>query len=128
MQYATQDLDAVRRFYVETLGFTNALAPEGMPYLTVFVTPTASLWFMTPPADQAPDQWQPPGEPFLYLFVEDVDRAHADLAAKGVSFVQAPADMPWGHRMAVLLDPEGRRVCLATNRRPAPARTEPEAS
>jgi lactoylglutathione lyase len=47
--------------------------------------------------------------------VEDVDRAYQDLTAKGVSFDMPPQDMPWGHRMAVCRDPEGRRVCLAKN-------------
>jgi catechol 2,3-dioxygenase-like lactoylglutathione lyase family enzyme len=68
-----------------------------------------------PPAASAPEQWQPPGEPNFYFFVADVDAAHAALTARGVIFEQAPADMPWGHRVAVLRDPEGRRVCLARN-------------
>jgi catechol 2,3-dioxygenase-like lactoylglutathione lyase family enzyme len=118
MQFATQDPEAVRRFYVETLGFANAIAPAGQPFFTVFMTPSASAWFMTPSGDQAPESWQPPGEPVLYAFVEDVDRAHAALAAKGVVFDQPPRDMPWGHRVAILRDPEGRRICLATNRQP----------
>lgn len=119
MQFATQDLAAVRRFYVETLGFSNAIAPEGSPFFTVFLTPTTSLWFMTPGDDLPPEHWQPPGEPFFYVFVEDVDRAHADLEAKGVPFEQEPRDMPWGHRAAMLRDPEGRRIILATNPKPA---------
>jgi catechol 2,3-dioxygenase-like lactoylglutathione lyase family enzyme len=118
MQFATQDLDAVRRFYVETLGFSNAIAPEGQPFVTVFLTPSASVWFMTPSQDQAPESWQPPGEPVLYVFVSDVDRAYGALLEKGVVFDQPPRDMPWGHRMAILRDPEGRRICLATHRQP----------
>lgn len=114
MDYSTHDLEGIRRFYAETLGFTNVLHIPEAGYLSVFVTPTSSLGFM-PPATTAPEQWQPPGEPNLYFFVADVDAAYARLAAQGVSFDQAPTDMPWGHRMAVLRDPEGRRVCLATN-------------
>lgn len=60
-----------------------------------------------------PEQWRPPREPAIYLFVTNVDRAHRDLVAKGVSFEQDPTDMPWGHRLAILRDPEGRKVCLA---------------
>jgi uncharacterized glyoxalase superfamily protein PhnB len=66
-----------------------------------------------PPMPGPPEQWQPPREPTIYLFVADVDRAHRNLVAKGVTFEQEPRDMPWGHRVARLRDPEGRNVCLA---------------
>ena len=114
LDYATHDLEGMRRFFVETLGFTNVLHIAEANYLSVFVTPTSSLGFMPPPPNAAPESWQPPGEPNLYFFVADVDAAFAKLTSKGVSFDQAPTDMPWGHRLAILRDPEGRRVCLAT--------------
>ena len=75
-------------------------------------SPTSSLGFM-PPMPGPPEDWRPPREPALYFMVEDVDRAHRALVDKGVPFDQAPANMPWGHRVALLRDPEGRRVCLA---------------
>lgn len=114
MNYSTHDLAAMRRFFTETLGFTNLHDVPEAGYMTVFITPTSSLGFM-PPATSAPDQWQPPGEPNFYFFVSDVDSVFAKLSARGVSFEQPPTDMPWGHRLAVLRDPEGRRVCLAQN-------------
>jgi len=114
MDYSTHDLEAMRRFFVETLGFTNFLHIPEHRYLTVFITPTSSLGFM-PPMGSAPEAWQPPGEPNFYFFVADVDEVYATLTARGVSFDGPPADMPWGHRLAVLRDPEGRRVCLAQN-------------
>jgi catechol 2,3-dioxygenase-like lactoylglutathione lyase family enzyme len=112
MDYSTHDLDGMRRFFTETLGFSNVLSIPEHGYLTVFVTPTSSIGFMRP-AGSAPEQWQPPGEPNFYFFVADVDRAYADLTSRGVAFDQPPSDMPWGHRLAILRDPEGRRVCLA---------------
>ena len=27
---------------------------------------------------------------------------------------QEPQDMPWGERLAILLDPDGNQVCLGT--------------
>ena len=114
MDFSTHDLEGMRRFFVETLGFTNVLHLPEHGYMTVFITPTSSLGFM-PPANTAPDQWQPPGEPNLYFFVSDVDAVFAKLSAEGVLFDQPPTDMPWGHRLAILRDPEGRRVCLAQN-------------
>jgi predicted enzyme related to lactoylglutathione lyase len=111
--YTSHDVEGVRRFYTETLGLGNAIYIPEHGYLTVFFSPRSSLGFMAPMPGMPPESWSPPGEPNIYLFVEDVDRAHETLTARGVTFEMAPTDTPWGHRMAVLRDPEGRRVCLA---------------
>ena len=110
MDYTSHDLAAVERFYATLLGFSGTDTVGG--YLTVHTSPTSSLGFM-PPMPVAPEQWRPPREPALYFMVEDVDRAHRELTKRGVAFEMAPMDAPWGHRFAALLDPEGRRVCLA---------------
>lgn len=110
--YTSHDMVAIKRFYTETLGFKRVIEEPGVGYLSIRTTPTTSLGFMAPVA-VPPEQWRPPGEPALYFFVENVDRAHRDLTAKGVSFQQPPTDMPWGHRLAICRDPEGRMVCLA---------------
>jgi predicted enzyme related to lactoylglutathione lyase len=102
----------IKRFYTQVLGFTRFIEEPKVPYLTIRTTPTTSLGFMAP-MPGPPEHWRPPGEPALYFFVKNVDRAHKDLIAKGVSFQQPPTDMPWGHRMAICRDPEGRMVCLA---------------
>lgn len=39
--------------------------------------------------------------------VEDVDTAYEDLRVKGVEFIRAPEDRPWGLRCAHFKDPEG---------------------
>jgi catechol 2,3-dioxygenase-like lactoylglutathione lyase family enzyme len=43
----------------------------------------------------------------LTVRVEDVDAAYRDLKDKGVKFIKAPTDMPWGHRNADFVDPDG---------------------
>jgi catechol 2,3-dioxygenase-like lactoylglutathione lyase family enzyme len=43
----------------------------------------------------------------LTVRVEDVDAAYRDLREKGVKFIKAPTDMPWGHRNADFVDPDG---------------------
>jgi len=105
-------MDEVRNFYVDLLGFQEADHDPQMNYLFVRTGQSSSVGFM-PPMPGPPEQWRPPREPNLYLFVEDIDRVHRDLVAKGLSFESEPADMPWGHRVATLRDPEGRMVCLA---------------
>ncbi|HTM57554.1 MAG TPA: VOC family protein [Candidatus Udaeobacter sp.] len=120
MDYTTHNYDGVRRFYTELLGFSSFRDMSEGPYLAVQTGPSSSLGFM-PPRPGPPEQWQPPREPTLYLIVESVDRAHRELSARGVVFEQEPADMPWGHRVATLRDPEGRSVSLAEVRnRPGP--------
>ncbi len=37
----------------------------------------------------------------------DVDRAYADILAKGATPVHAPGNMPWGQRTAMFADPDG---------------------
>jgi len=110
--YTSHDMDGVRRFYTEVLGFKQFQEMDQGPYLYIATGATSSLGFM-PPMPGPPEQWRPPREPALYFMVENVDKAYADLVAKGVAFDQAPMDTPWGHRFVSLKDPEGRAVCLA---------------
>jgi len=113
--YTTHDLPAVRRFYVEQLGFTQIEEMPAGPYLSIQTGASSSLGF-GPPSSGPPEQWRPPREPALYFRVRDVDRAHRDLVARGVTFEQPPTDMPWGHRVAIARDPEGRTVYLAEDK------------
>ncbi|MGE5176953.1 MAG: VOC family protein [Hyphomicrobiales bacterium] len=114
--FTTHDLDGVRRFYVELLGFSQHDHDPKMNYLFIQTGGSSSLGFMPPmPGMGEPS---PAKEPTLYFMVADVDRAYQTLAAKGVMFEGPPADMPWGHRVVSTVDPEGRRVMLATRKEP----------
>lgn len=112
--YTTHDIDAVKRFYVELLGFKNHEHDPQFNYLWVQTGNTSSLGFMPPM--QGMGEMSPPKEPTLYFIVDDVDRAYANLSAKGMMFEGPPADMPWGHRVVRTTDPEGRPVMLATRK------------
>lgn len=112
LDYTTHNTEGVKRFYVETLGFTEFDHDPQFQYLFVRTGHTSSVGFMPPmPGMGEPS---PAKEPTLYFIVSDVDKAYAKLAAKGVHFEGPPADMPWGHRVVGTVDPEGRRVLLAT--------------
>jgi predicted enzyme related to lactoylglutathione lyase len=112
VDFTSHDMEGVRRFYTEILGFGRFTHDPSFNYLMVMTGPSSSIGFM-PPMPGPPEQWRPPREPSTYFMVKDVDRASADLKAKGVIFEQEATDMPWGHRVAVLRDPEGRMICLA---------------
>ncbi|TMQ50163.1 MAG: hypothetical protein E6K73_08470 [Candidatus Eisenbacteria bacterium] len=98
LDYTSHDLEGVKRFYTEVLGFKDF---------------NQDPRFNMPPMPGPPEQWRPPREPALYFIVKDVDRTHRQLSLQGIQFEQAPQDMPWGQRVAILRDPEGRTVCLA---------------
>jgi predicted enzyme related to lactoylglutathione lyase len=48
----------------------------------------------------------------IYFNIADVDEAYARLAGHGFNFDAAPADKPWGGRVAYLKDPCGNSVGL----------------
>ena len=103
------------RFYNETLGleplwgdaegcYASFKVAEGIEGLAIFVSD-----FMAPAVGNA-DKTQPSGcrEKLMVSFeVENVDETYQSLLAKGVGFVNQPADMPdWGMRVVHLRDPE----------------------
>jgi lactoylglutathione lyase len=59
---------------------------------------------------------QPSGAPgtgiALWVYVDDVDVATAHLRALGARLIAAPADQPWGERMASIEDPAGHLLRL----------------
>jgi predicted enzyme related to lactoylglutathione lyase len=47
------------------------------------------------------------GNTGIGFVVEDVDAAHKELAARGVTFTLEPARQPWGGYMGMFADPDG---------------------
>ena len=114
LDFTSHDVEGIRHFYADLLGFKNFLYIPEHKYLTIMISPTSSAGFMAP-MPGPPEAWRPPGEPSFYFYVEDVDQACAALAARGVTIDQPPTNMPWGHRIATFRDPEGRQICVAKN-------------
>ncbi|MBA2481587.1 MAG: VOC family protein [Planctomycetes bacterium] len=57
---------------------------------------------------------KPLGPSAIHLYVGDVDAVFARAIAAGAKEVRAPADMPWGHRFAMITDPAGHTWSIAT--------------
>jgi catechol 2,3-dioxygenase-like lactoylglutathione lyase family enzyme len=117
------DQDLARDFYVDVLGFeprTDVTMGEGFRWLTVGhpSQPELELTLMVPGPpldDDAADfvrrqlgKGQLGG---LGLRVDDCKQTHADLRAKGVEFLQEPADRPYGVE-AVIRDVSGNWLVL----------------
>lgn len=52
----------------------------------------------------------------IYLGVTDVDHAIGWLRTEGVTILEEPATQPWGKRDACVLDPDGYRIHLSSER------------
>ncbi|WP_422507673.1 bleomycin resistance protein [Stenotrophomonas sp. GZD-301] len=50
----------------------------------------------------------------VYFRVADVDALHAAFVAAGAPVFRAPADMPWGGREMMVVDPDHNRLRFAT--------------
>jgi PhnB protein len=50
----------------------------------------------------------------FYLYVEDCDAAYRRAIAAGATSIEEPADKPYGHRAAVILDPFGYQLIPAS--------------
>ena len=49
----------------------------------------------------------------MFIYVKDVDAAIERLGGSGTSVLKDPEDMPWGERIAYVVDPDGNPVALA---------------
>lgn len=52
----------------------------------------------------------------MYVYVEDLDTTIARVTDVGVNVLREPEDMPWGERIATVVDPEGNPVALCQTR------------
>jgi PhnB protein len=53
---------------------------------------------------------------FLYVYVPDTDAAFQRAVAGGAAVIEAPAEMPYGDRRAMVRDPWGNTWQIATHR------------
>jgi methylmalonyl-CoA/ethylmalonyl-CoA epimerase len=110
------DVDRSVAFYRDAIGFPFLFAPA--PSLAFLMIGGVRLMLSA-----AEGEFTPGGSTVLYLRVPDIDSEHAALAARGVSFIDAPhlvARMPdhelW---MCFFRDPDGHTLALMCERRPA---------
>jgi predicted enzyme related to lactoylglutathione lyase len=111
LDYTTHNYEEVRRFYTQQLGFTKFEHNPTSNYLWIHATNGSSLGFAPPSPRTGPPMM--PREPVLYFIVKDVDEAYRKLQTRGVSFEGPPENSPWGHRVVITRDPEGRSIWIA---------------
>ena len=114
-----EDFDRSVAFYAERVGLPVRLraegyaefAVEGAKFALLGRSRVAELTGDAHAARPAPGAH----EGAVTVLVEDVDRVHRELSGRGVPFLGAPQDRPWGQRSVFFHDPEGHLIEIATN-------------
>src|SRR6478752_6131434 len=121
------DQDAARDFYVDNFGFvpnTDAQMGNGMRWVTINHPnqPELEVTLMTPGPPLSPDaaefvrgQLEKGQMGGLGLRVDDCRKTHQELVDQGVTFLQDPADRPYGVE-AVMRDNTGNWLVLVEPR------------
>ena len=104
------DLAATKQFYQDVFGLPvhyeddeSAVFNFGNTLINLLRT-TAAHELIAPGIVGGPDA---PARLQLTINVDDVDAICAELAARGVEFLNGPMDRPWGIRTAAFRDPAG---------------------
>lgn len=109
----TDNVPAMLRFYRDVLGFSVKsdqgkyveFEHEGVRFAIcsrlIMKNITGHSSYRQPKAGQSFELAFPLTTP------EEVDKAYADILAKGAIPIKSPATMSWGHRTAFFADPDG---------------------
>lgn len=111
---STPDLARALGFYRDLLGgmVTYQFPPDGDPdYVAVEIGASPlGIGLQAQPGLLVNDRIT------LWVYASDCDAALARLRDAGVEVIQEPADQPWGERMAIVVDPDGNRVIVASRK------------
>jgi len=102
------DFDRAFRFYAETLGLPVNMKNGDFGYAS-FDTGPAGLAIAKVDKSQSDFVGRHTG---AGLMVQDLDKIHKELVAKGVEFSMDPECQPWGGYMALMKDSEGNILYL----------------
>ncbi len=107
-------VEALAEFYGR-LGFAprHRHPAEGTPSFVALRRGEAELAITSEAAD-VPAEVDGAPRWHMFVFVEEVDAVVESLAAAGVAVLRRPAETPWGERVALVADPDGNPVALAS--------------
>lgn len=116
------DLPAARDFYVDLFGFEVAFESSWFVNLTTGGEHPRELGFLAHDHELVPAAVRGnPGGVILTFEVEDVDALVARASERGVTVLEAPRDLFYGQRRAVLVDPDGTLIDVSSPCDPDPA-------
>lgn len=115
---STSNLPRALGFYRDLLGgeVTYQFPAAGEPQYVSLRLGGSSLGLSVEPrlTSGRPEDVDAPVRFTLWAYVDDCDATAERLRAAGAPVLQEPADQPWGERMAVVADPDGNRVIVAS--------------
>lgn len=116
----TADVARLTEFYERATGVPATRATEDFselrtPHGTLAIASTRTVPLFAPDSARPADNHSV----IIEFLVDDVDRAHRDLAGAAVEFVNEPTTMPWGNRSLLFRDPDGNLVNFFTPVTPA---------
>jgi catechol 2,3-dioxygenase-like lactoylglutathione lyase family enzyme len=103
-----KDTKRSREFYAEVLGFQANVS--GDDFSSVLTGNGVEIELHAP--HEGHDHAVASNGTQLSLEVDDVDKWHDTMSARGVVFSQGPKKMPWGTREAYLRDPDGYLIAI----------------
>ncbi len=112
---AVRDLAVSTRYYTEVLGFLRD--PIDAPGWSFLTRDNFKLILGECP-DEKPASDLGNHSYFAYLYIEDIDQYHKDVAAKGALVTSPPQDKPWGMREFGMRTPDGHRITCGEPRKP----------
>ncbi len=114
-----EDFERTLAFYVEKVGLPVRLRAEGYAEFVVegakFAVLSRRRLAELVGSAQAGRPAAGSHEGSVTILVDDVDRVYRQMSARGVTFLSAPQDRPWGQRATYFEDPDGHLIELATN-------------
>jgi predicted enzyme related to lactoylglutathione lyase len=107
---STNDIERLSTFYTELFGVEEHLRVPGRkgPFFVTLRLGEASLTLVA--HKRGADA--PPGRIAVAVFVENVDDLLPRVKPAGGKVLGPAKDMPWGHRVAHITDPDGNSVNL----------------
>jgi lactoylglutathione lyase len=109
---ATSDLQRSLWFYRDLLGGTVSFEFPGPDGEAVYAGVDVGRSHVGIGHD--PDAASRAGRVSLWVYTDDCDATVERLRAAGVVILEEPVDQPWGERVALVEDPDGVRVRIAT--------------
>ncbi len=103
---AVTDLDASRRFYIDSLGFAEDLAVDGWSFLSrgACKLRIGHCPGIKPMYEARDHSW------FAYLHVTGAAELYQHCRERGVEIWHPIADKPWGMREFAIVTPDGHRI------------------
>lgn len=108
--FSTTDIARLSAFYTELFGAEEEVLANGKkgPFLVTLRFGDASLSLV----DYKQGAKIPPGRVAVAVFVENVDALLPHVEPAGGTVLGPAKNMPWGHRVAHINDPDGNTINL----------------